>query len=519
MSEYIYASLELDHPAPSGKSHLVPIMSAPVKLSFSLGKPGPKASTSTAPFGTPKPKSKQTTSTVPKPFSFGDDDDEDESSSAPPPSLAGPSRVTPKNNALIKQNASLGRQAKKIQEEAKKVDQTVFEYDEVWDGMQNARQQAKQVKDEESAERKVSLELESDIQNFGPSILSKMRLPASQPKYIESFLQSAATRKLDRLRAEEKMLQHERDAEGEEFEGKEKFLTTAYKRQMEEVKIAEEEEKAREGELVPAVLECACLCERLTFRTVLALAKERASQKGPGMTAFYRNMLDADEEKHAAAVAASSSNTKPTAGPSLAFRPPQAGDESTTPALPREDFNDEVEEDPFIRRERKRMEMERAMMTAATASVPVVERLPATASTETERIEINDEGAVVDQRVLLKAGLNITKKPKSAASIGDIKRPEVAVPLKSRAVGTDASYEARIARERRRLADMMKDEADRVERERLRKEQDAEESARKRKVGATDGEGEAKRRAAKERFEARKRAKLDNLAAGEPEAT
>jgi coiled-coil domain-containing protein 55 len=44
------------------------------------------------------------------------------------------------------------------------------------------------------------------------------------------------------------MLQHERDAEGEEFEGKEKFLTTAYKRQMEEVKIAEEEEKAREGE-------------------------------------------------------------------------------------------------------------------------------------------------------------------------------------------------------------------------------------------------------------------------------
>jgi hypothetical protein len=64
--------------------------------------------------------------------------------------------VTPRNNALIKQNASLGRQAKKIQEEAVKVDQTVFEYDEVWDGMQNARQQAKQIKDEEAAERKVS---------------------------------------------------------------------------------------------------------------------------------------------------------------------------------------------------------------------------------------------------------------------------------------------------------------------------------------------------------------------------
>jgi coiled-coil domain-containing protein 55 len=74
------------------------------------------------------------------------------------------------------------------------------------------------------------------------------RVPPLQPKYIESFLQSAATRKLDRLRAEEKMLQHERDVEGEEFEGKDKFVTTAYKRQMEEVKLAEEEEKAREGE-------------------------------------------------------------------------------------------------------------------------------------------------------------------------------------------------------------------------------------------------------------------------------
>jgi coiled-coil domain-containing protein 55 len=43
------------------------------------------------------------------------------------------------------------------------------------------------------------------------------------------------------------MLQHERDKEGEEFEGKEKFVTGAYKKQMEEVRKAEEEEKAREG--------------------------------------------------------------------------------------------------------------------------------------------------------------------------------------------------------------------------------------------------------------------------------
>lgn len=72
-----------------------------------------------------------------------------------------------------------------------------------------------------------------------------------QPKYIESFLQSASTRRLDRLRAEEKMLQHERDKEGDEFQDKEKFVTGAYKKQMEEVRKAEEEEKKKEGEELP----------------------------------------------------------------------------------------------------------------------------------------------------------------------------------------------------------------------------------------------------------------------------
>jgi hypothetical protein len=44
------------------------------------------------------------------------------------------------------------------------------------------------------------------------------------------------------------MLQHERDKEGEEFADKEKFVTGAYKKQMEEVRKAEEEERLKEGE-------------------------------------------------------------------------------------------------------------------------------------------------------------------------------------------------------------------------------------------------------------------------------
>jgi len=58
-------------------------------------------------------------------------------------------------------------------------------------------------------------------------------------------LESAATRKLDYIRAEEKMIQREREAEGDEFADKEAFVTQAYKDQMAEVRRAEEEEKRR----------------------------------------------------------------------------------------------------------------------------------------------------------------------------------------------------------------------------------------------------------------------------------
>ena len=60
-------------------------------------------------------------------------------------------------------------------------------------------------------------------------------------------MQSAATRRLDHLRAEEKMIQREREQEGDEFKDKESFVTQAYKDQMAELRRAEEEEKKREG--------------------------------------------------------------------------------------------------------------------------------------------------------------------------------------------------------------------------------------------------------------------------------
>ena len=64
---------------------------------------------------------------------------------------------------------------------------------------------------------------------------------------MDKLLASAEVRKRDFLIAQERKYKKERETEGEEFAGKEKFVTSAYKRQQEELRKAEEEEKLREG--------------------------------------------------------------------------------------------------------------------------------------------------------------------------------------------------------------------------------------------------------------------------------
>lgn len=97
----------------------------------------------------------------------------------------------------------------------------------------------------------------------------------SGPKYMTSLLQSAEVRKRDQLRAKEKLLQKEREAEGDEFADKEKFVTGAYKAQQEEIRRLEEEEKKREAE------------------------EEERKKKGGGMQGFYKDLLRKDEERSA----------------------------------------------------------------------------------------------------------------------------------------------------------------------------------------------------------------------------
>lgn len=61
------------------------------------------------------------------------------------------------NRQLVAQNAGMSKAAKKQLEEQKNMDATVFEYDEVWDKMQEVKQKQKLAKEVDAKERKVSV--------------------------------------------------------------------------------------------------------------------------------------------------------------------------------------------------------------------------------------------------------------------------------------------------------------------------------------------------------------------------
>lgn len=173
-----------------------------------------------------------------QPAVFAAADDDEPIDAAP---TASSSSYVDANKRLAAQTAAVSKAQRLRMEQEMKVDNTVYEYDEVWDKMQEAKQRQKEAKEVEAKVRKVR-----SLSTYTMLLFVLSSTP--QPKYINSLLQSAATRRLDYLRAEEKTIQRERDAEGDEFADKEQFVTQAYKDQMAEVRRAEEEEKKREGE-------------------------------------------------------------------------------------------------------------------------------------------------------------------------------------------------------------------------------------------------------------------------------
>lgn len=56
---------------------------------------------------------------------------------------------------MIAQNVEMSKTARKRMEAEKKVDETVYQYDEVWENIQESRLRQKEAKEVESKERKV----------------------------------------------------------------------------------------------------------------------------------------------------------------------------------------------------------------------------------------------------------------------------------------------------------------------------------------------------------------------------
>lgn len=219
-------------------------------------------------------------------------------------------------------NLSAMHSSKKHAQEAEELDPSIYSYDAVYDSLH--------AKPDKSAATN-----QSEV-----------------PKYMTNLLRSAEIRKRDLLRARDRQLAKEREAEGDEFADKETFVTGAYKAQQEEMRKLEEEEARREKE-----------------------EEERRKQNvGAGMVGFYRDVLSRGEAKHEVAVKAAED----------AARRVKAG---------------EISEDTAAEPDEKTEAQDAADLNARGA-----------------RVAVNDEGQVVDKRQLLTAGLNVAPKPKAVPS-------------------------------------------------------------------------------------------------------
>ncbi|KAM3967518.1 uncharacterized protein ACR2FA_010402 [Aphomia sociella] len=117
----------------------------------------------------------------------------------------------------LKPSYNINRQAKIAQQNALMEDPTVYQYDELYDSMANKKEEKKaKVKEEK------------------------------KPRYIENLMKSASKRKIENERRIERQIQKEREMEGDEFADKEVFVTSAYKKKLEEMSLEEEREKREE---------------------------------------------------------------------------------------------------------------------------------------------------------------------------------------------------------------------------------------------------------------------------------
>ncbi|EDW86247.1 uncharacterized protein Dwil_GK17036 [Drosophila willistoni] len=110
------------------------------------------------------------------------------------------------------------RKARNLQAKALAEDPTIFQYDELYDEMENKREEAKQTKSQEPR----------------------------KPKYIGRLMEHAERRKLENELRIERQVQKEREAEGEKFKDKESYVTAAYRQKLESIRQLQEQEQRDE---------------------------------------------------------------------------------------------------------------------------------------------------------------------------------------------------------------------------------------------------------------------------------
>uniref|UniRef100_A0A8C5KE93 Nuclear speckle splicing regulatory protein 1 n=1 Tax=Jaculus jaculus TaxID=51337 RepID=A0A8C5KE93_JACJA len=159
-------------------------------------------------------KTQQLHRVLQKPSVFGNDSDDDDETSVSE-SLQ---REAAKKQAM--------KQTKLEIQKALAEDSTVYEYDSIYDEMQK--------KKEESNPKLV---------------LGKDR----KPKYIHNLLKAVEIRKKEQEKRMEKKIQREREMEKGEFDDKEAFVTSAYKKKLQE--RAEEEEREKRAAALEARLD------------------------------------------------------------------------------------------------------------------------------------------------------------------------------------------------------------------------------------------------------------------------
>ena len=121
----------------------------------------------------------------------------------------------------IKSNGIISKEFDKLHSEALKEDANIFDYDASYDSFK------------QTSEDKIK-----------GSFLNKDAPPTS--RYISNLKKSAMVREKEKDRIYERKLLKERELEDKEFEGAEKFVTTAYKEKLAEQKKWEYEERLTE---------------------------------------------------------------------------------------------------------------------------------------------------------------------------------------------------------------------------------------------------------------------------------